>query len=89
MKAPNQFGHALAALALVVSAGCITPKVHNTPVDHIDFETSYRPLLAEALRIADSGFLPRSIAVVDGYLVVELGEPGKPPAEEVASHALE
>jgi NTE family protein len=43
MQVTHGFGRALAALALVVSAGCITPTVHNTPVDHIDFEASYRP----------------------------------------------
>ena len=43
MKTANPVGRRLAALVLFASAGCISPTVHNAPVDRIDFETSYRP----------------------------------------------
>ena len=48
------------------------------------FETSYEPLLTRSMHLGRTQFLPRSFGVVDGYLVIGLGEPpppdGSPPA---------
>ena len=44
------------------------------------FATSYEPLLARALRLGATEFIPQSFDVTSGYLVIGLGEPRPPEA---------
>lgn len=41
------------------------------------FETTYAPLFTRAMQLGSTSFVPRTFDVVDGYLVIGLGDPSK------------
>ena len=47
------------------------------------FKTSYDPVMTRTLRLGKTVFVPRGLAVNDGYLLIGLGEP--PPLEQRAT----